>query len=149
MRFFVALSAVVLGSLACGAAPPEGLVPTGDLAPARIGLEPYAGRWVALLEREGEAPVLAASCAPGWRFVEIRSDGIGGWELILGTPDEIRVLAATSSEALPDGLRIEAGEESVALTWEEPERIASFSAIPGARFVAPSARGGYAEASCE
>jgi hypothetical protein len=146
----LAAAALLALALACGADTEQHLVPSGgQVAPVEVGVDPYAGRWPAVRqggEGEGDAVWgLAAPCGDQ-RFVQVRSDGIGGWELLFGAADELRIVAVRSAEPTDGGARFEvapdpldrgAAAAPVELTWVEPGRIARFSAVPDAWFAAP------------
>ncbi|MEZ4236236.1 MAG: hypothetical protein R3F59_08750 [Myxococcota bacterium] len=108
-------------------------------SPAEVGGRlPYAGRWPAGIPLgEGGAWAPAEPCGDP-RFVQIRADGAGGWELVTGGADDLRVLPVHTAARTEAGATFDVDPDpTVTLTWVVPDRIAQFSLVPEAAFAAP------------
>lgn len=118
----------------------QGLAPTGSASPV-LDLRAVAGRWEARSEQGGQAVILVP-CAGENPFVEVRTDGEGGWELLASRDDGLQILPVTTVEPTEGGVRIGVdGAGPVTVTWVEPERTATFAPLFGEqRFVAPAHR---------
>lgn len=126
-------------------APEPAVDPGSDAAVAAL-----AGRWVALVERDG-AKALASCGHP--HTVEVRSDGMGGWEWVLDRGDELRTATIERAEATATGLRltVDAGPDqptALNLVWVERDRTATFDLAGAELFVAPDARDAFPAEVC-
>lgn len=140
---------VFLLGLGCSVGPlddEQGLAPTAHAPPPAFALGDWAGRWEAVTERDG-ALVISTPCDGESPFVEIRTDGEGGWELLAGG-DGLQVSSVTSVEPTPTGIRLvlagEAPVEAQRLPAEAPETdgLATFTPLFGTeRFASPARRG--------
>ena len=73
-------------------------------------------------------------------FLEIRSDGEGGWEVLAGVGGELRILGVRAVEPTADGVRIAVDEgDPLTITWVEPERTATITPLfPDDRLCPPA-----------
>jgi hypothetical protein len=134
---------LVVGLGCMGGDPSDGLAPNiREVAPVESGLDAWAGRWEALTDVDGQT-VIFTPCDRENHFVEVRSDGEGGWEILAGMGGELRVMAVTSVEAEAGGVRVLVEDgEPMTLTWVEPDRTATVAPLfAGERFVSPKVRG--------